>query len=367
MRFPIALPVLAALLLAACVAPPRRAPPPPAGALAPPVSTVPERYVSAPADGDELDSLTTWPAADGTLWLIATAKSGHALVVYDAATGKTLRRVGGQGRGSGDFLRPNGIAAFGEHVFVAERDGRRVQVLRLPGFAAIGSFGQEQLRSPYGLWLHETEPGELEVLVTDSFMYGEDFDEVPPAAELDQRVRRYRVGFDQDGRLMADYAGAFGDTGDGALRMVESIAGDPANDRLLVADEYRPRGSTLREYTLAGAYTGRSVPASSFAAEAEGVALWSCAGGAGDAGYWIAVDQLAPLTTFHVFERRSLALAGSFHGETVSWTDGIALHAAATPDFPYGALFAVHADKSVAAFDLGDIGRALDLDPACLR
>jgi 3-phytase len=364
------LPVL--LLVASCAGPGKRSDPPPALPIAvadgADAATVPERYVSVELSADELDSLAVWPTPEGGLWLLATGKAGHRLTLFDAASGRVLRTVGGRGQGQGQFLRPNGVAVFGDHVFVTERDNRRVQVLRLPGFEPAGTFGEQQLRSPYGLWLHEVAPGELEAFVTDSFMYGERFDVVPPVRELDQRVRRYRVRFDPSGMVQARYAGAFGDTGEGALRMVESIAGDPANDRLLIADEYRDRGSTLREYTLSGRYTGRSLPAHSFAAEAEGVALWACRedGDTAASGYWIAVDQLSPLTTFHVFERGSLALAGSFRGETTSWTDGIALHAAGTPEFPFGALFAVHADKAVTAFDLGEIVRVLGLSPACL-
>jgi 3-phytase len=362
----------AAALLAACAAPGQRSDPPPAvaapSANAAQAHTVPERYVSPDLPGEELDSLAAWPTPDGGLWLVATGKTSHRLTVFDAATGQVLRTVGGRGPAPGRFLRPNGVAVFGDQVFVAERDNRRVQVLRLPGFEPAGSFGEEQLRSPYGLWLHEVAPGDLEAFVTDSFMYGARFDVVPPVHELDQRVRRYRVRFDPSGMVQARYDGSFGDTGDGALRMVESLAGDPANDRLLIADEYRERGSTLREYTLSGRYTGRSLPPQSFSAEAEGVALWTCRedGGTGASGYWIAVDQLSPLTTFHVFERDSLELAGSFRGETTSWTDGIALHAAAAPGFPFGALFAVHDDKAVSAFDLGEIVRVLGLSPGCL-
>src|SRR3546814_12967844 len=59
-----------------------------------------------------------------------------------------------------------------------------------------------------------------------------------------------------------------------------------------------------------------------------------------------------------------LAPRGSFMGEVTAHTDGIALHAPATAAFPYGALFAVHDDEAVAAFDLGDVVRALALDPA---
>jgi 3-phytase len=227
----------------------------------------------------------------------------------------------------------------------------------------VGTFGEKELRSPYGIWMTEKEPGEYEAYVTDSFMYGKKFDVVPPFNELDQRVRRYRVSFDQDGGMRAQYAGAFGDTHEAsALRMVESIAGDPENDRMLVADEDRRHQSTLREYSFSGRYTGRSLPHDAFGAEAEGVALWTCPDGS---GYWIAVDQLAPLTIFHLFDRVTLKPVGSFQGATTARTDGVALHAAASAGFPGGALFAVHDDKSVTAFDLRDVARSLNLKQGC--
>jgi len=217
---------------------------------------------------------------------------------------------------------------------------------------------------PTDVTVERTAPDELEVYVTDNFMYGAKFDQVPPLNELDQRVRRYRLRFDADGRVGSEYLGAFGDTSEqSALRVVESIAGDAAGDRLLIADEDLGHGSTLREYSLAGRATGRALPAGSFAAQAEGVALWSCARGA---GYWIAVDQLDPQTVFHVFERDSLRPVGSFRGERTAHTDGIAVHAAATRAFPYGALYAVDDDRSVAAFDLGEVARALQLQSDCL-
>ena len=48
-------------------------------------------------------------------------------------------------------------------------------------------------------------------------------------------------------------------------------------------------------------------------------------------------------------------------GQGVSFS----LHAAATPRFPRGALFALHADNAVSAFDLGLVARRLRLQPAC--
>jgi 3-phytase len=373
-KFPLA--GIAALLLAACSTTPRV----PSAATtsialqAADAVVVTETYVSEKVDG-ELDSLAAWTADDGATWLVASAKSSHRLVVFDADSGQRVRTVGGKGAAPGEFMRPNGVAVFGDLLFVVERDNRRVQVLRLPEFVPVGSFGNGELRSPYGLWLTETAPGELQVYITDSFMDGPRFDVVPPLAQLGERVRRYRVQLHADDGSEAPafdvpafnthYLGAFGDISEAAaLRMVESIAGDPAHARLLIADEHRRHSSNLREYGFDGRFTGRSLPEDTFDGEAEGVALWSCRN---DRGYWVAVDQQAPLTTFHLFDRDDLSPRGSFKGTVTAQTDGIALHAAASARFPAGALFAVHDDRAVAAFDLRDIVQALRLDPDCLQ
>src|SRR5690606_10809738 len=248
---------------------------------------------------------------------------------------------------------------------VSERDNRRVQVLGLPDFRPLGSFGEGLLRSPYGVWAYESVPGELQVYVTDSFMLGPDFDVVPPLHELDRRVHRFVVRPGEDGLPRAQPAGTFGETSEqAALRIVESLAGDPTYDRLLVADEHRGHGTALREYTLTGRPTGGGVAPGVFAAEPEGLALWACTP---DAGYWIAADQLFPLTVFRVFDRVTLAPRGTFSGTVTAWTDGVALHASSTARFPSGVLYAVHHDRAVAAFDLRDIARTLGLDPACLQ
>lgn len=368
-RYHLLCPLLAGCLLAACssLAPQPGRQPPDARitGVAHDAVAIGEVFVTEEDRADELDSLTTWTREDGATRVIATAKSSHRLVVFDGDSGERLGTVGGPGTAPGRFTRPNDLQVYGDRAFVVERDVPRVQVLRLPDFGPLGSFGERQLRSPYGLWLHETAPDELHAYVTDSFMDGARFDVVPPFAELDQRVRRYRLQLDDDGAFRAEYIGSFGDTGGaGALRMVESIAGDPAHGRLLIADEDRRDVSTLREYTLDGRHTGVSLPADGFVGEAEGMALWSCNA---DGGYWIAVDQLTPLTTFHVFDRVDLAPRGSFSGRVTANTDGIAVHAAATPRFPAGALYAVHDDRAVTAFDLRDVVQALRLDPDCLH
>ncbi|MET0892057.1 MAG: phytase [Pseudoxanthomonas sp.] len=356
--------VLLLALLAAC----RTTPVPPTSsahvpkAYTPVDAVVPEAWISTESPEDELDSLAVWPTEDGHTWLIATAKSSHRLVVYNAESGQRLRVVGGPGEGPSQFNRPNGIAVHGDLLFVAERDNHRVQVLRLPDFTPLGMIGQDVLRVPYGLWVRETRPDDLELLVTDSFMADFTTRELPPMGELDQRVKRFEVRLDADGRLQSRYLGAFGDTTEaGALRMVESIAGDSVNDRLLIAEEDRRVGSTLREYTLEGMYRSHSLPL--FDADAEGIALWACDAGL---GYWIAVDQLRP-TIFRIFDRTSLQPLKTFSGKVVANTDGQVLYAAGTPRFPAGALFALHDDKAVAAFDLRDVVRALGLSDRCMQ
>lgn len=358
--------LLCGALLAACASAPepvRTSASPVLGQARQSVEVV-ERFITVPSRDDELDSLATWTAEEGQVLVIATAKSSHRLVVFDGDSGERLREAGGKGMEPGSFTRPNGIFVFGDLAFVTERDARRVQVLALPGLEPVGSFGEGVLRSPYALWLREAAPGELHAYVTDSFMYGEDYRTVPPWEELDQRVRRFTVHL-RDGGIDAEYTGSFGDTSEAAaLRMVESIWGDPAYGRLLVADEDRRHASTLREYTLAGRYTGGGLPAGSFGGEAEGVVLWDCTP---DAGYWIAVDQLSPRSLFHVYDRATLAPRGSFRGRVTENTDGIALHAAATARFPGGVMYAVHDDRAVTAFDLRDVAAALGLDGACVR
>lgn len=327
---------------------------------------VQEAWVSAATPGDNIDSPASWLDADGRLKVVATAKASHLLVVYDGDTGARLRTVGAPGAALGQLKRPNGIATLDDkYVFVVERNNRRVQMFRLPDFKPLLAFGQAELQKPYGLWVRARDGG-YEVIVSDAYMAGEDArgeDILPPLADLDRRFRRYRVVREGDA-WKAEPAGSFGDTSAaGAIRIPESLWGDEANDRLLVAEEDVATGTRLREYDLDGNYLGRDIGAGIYKAQAEGIALMRCGDGG---GYWVASDQFVDRTVYHVFERRSLRHLGSFAGKVTGLTDGVWLDGRGDARFPQGVFYASNLDQSVSAFDWRDIAAALKLK-ACAQ
>ena len=326
---------------------------------------VKEAFVTASTPEENIDSPASW-LQDGKRMLVASAKATDQLVVYDGDTGQRLRTVGGTGSALGQLQRPNGVATIDDrYLFVVERDNHRVQMFQLPDFTPLLAFGADALQQPYGLWVQPKGEG-YEVLVSDAYMAGEDAqgeDIIPPLAQLDRRFRRYELT-QAGGKWTARDAGAFGDTGAaGAIRVPESLFGDAANNRLLVAEEDVPTGTLLREYDLQGRYLGRDVGKGQYVAQAEGIALMRCADGS---GWWVASDQFADRTVFHLFDRRSLAHVGSFAGEVTGLTDGVWLDERGDARFPQGVLYASHLDLGVAAFDWRDIAAALEL-PECAR
>lgn len=321
---------------------------------------VAESFLSEMLPEDNIDSPAAWRAPDGATWLIATAKTTDQLVVYDGDTGATLQRIGRRGDGPGEFRRPNGVFVLDDLLLVVERDGPRVQVLNLPDFTSLGSFGNDVLIKPYGIWATRVGSA-IEILVTDAYMAGEDEageDILPPLAELDRRLKRFSLRI-ADGTAEAKLSAVHGDTSpEGALRVVESLWGDPVHDRLLVAEEDETYANEFKVYHLNGRFSGTTFGGDILAAQAEGIALYACADGG---GYWVTTEQGKQRSIFHLFERRSLEYVGAFSGKAVANTDGIWLQQAATQRFPSGALYAVHDDQGVVGFDWRAIVQALSL------
>ncbi|WP_349985305.1 phytase [Stenotrophomonas sp. WHRI 8082] len=327
------------------------------------VHTLAEAFLTPMTPDDNIDSPAAWKAPDGKTWLIATAKATDKLVAYDGSTGTPLRDVGSAGSALGQFDRPNGISIIDDLMWIVERDNHRVQVFSLPDFTPLAVFGADDLRKPYGLWVDKGRDG-YTVYVTDSWDNGEDAqgnDILPPLTELDKRVRQYHVTRD-GAKVQATLTASIGDTSEaGALRVVESIWGDPANDRLLIAEEDESYASEFKVYTMAGRFTGTTFGRDVFKAQAEGVMLRTC----GKDGWWITTEQAKDRSVFHLFDRHSLKPVGAFQGNTVANTDGIWMMQQGTPRFPHGALYAVHDDQGVVAFDWEQIAKALSLPLEC--
>lgn len=326
-----------------------------------------ERFVTTLDPAMNIDSVATWTSDNGTSWLFATAKDGHLLRIYDAATGETLRDLGGPGAGAGEFQRPNGVLVVDDLLVVVERDNRRVQVLGLPGLESLGYFGEAELERPYGAWLQPLGNDRYRLFVTDAYELANE--RRPPAEALDRRVKWFTLEVERDAAdeataVNANYEGAFGETTDpGMLYVVESIWGDSEYHRLLVAEEDPAGGRVIKPYSLDELrYTGPLLGDGVFRSQPEGIALYACDDGS---GYWITTDQAHGRNVFQIFERESLAHVGGFEGAVTRNTDGIWLNQAPLAGFPEGALFAVHDDQAASAFDWRDIVAALGLRGGC--
>ncbi len=318
-----------------------------------------EAYFTVRDTLDNVDSPAIWHGPDDAHWLLATAKESDAVLVFDATDGNLLQRIGGSGTAAGELDRPNGIAVIDNLMLVVERDNKRVQVFSLPAFTSLGFIGEQDLEWPYGLAVYRDTSSMYHLYVTDNY---ETVDEqIPADSLLGARVKQFSFSIEDDA-LTATLVLSFGDTsGDGVLRVVESLAVDPANNRLLIAEE-REIDSQIKVYTLDGAFTGETIASTFFPNQAEGIVLYPC--GAQE-GYWIATDQEDNVSTFHVFDRTTLAHVGTFVGAETANTDGIALTRTGFDPFTSGAFFAVHDDGNVAALNWQAISDALALEVSC--
>jgi 3-phytase len=310
---------------------------------------------------DNVDSPAVWHGENGENWLLATAKEGHSIIIYDAEDGSFIKRYGQQGIFPGEFDRPNGIAVIDDLMLVVERDNARVQVVQLPDMKFIGMMADEDLRYPYGLTVEKIGEGSYDIYITDN--YNPAFEGYPLEEQLDERIHHYRFSVDSNGNLEYETIRLFGEiSGDGILHKVESLYMDRLYGRLLIADEaYSQRNIKL--YTLEGEYTGEVIPNIFFTSEPEGIVLYSCADGS---GYWIITDQhKSEENKFQIFDRESLEYIGGFRAEITRNTDGIWLTQKAFGDFPKGAFYPVHDDGSITAISWEDISEAVGLQRDC--
>jgi len=323
----------------------------------PSIPVIEENWVSAWDENDNVDSPAFWLAPDGQAWVISTMKSGNGLLVHNASTGEEINRIGSFGTELGQFSRPNGIWIIDDLVVIVERDNRRVQVLSLPDFTPIAHFGEDLLIKPYGLSIYKSDLG-YELYITDNYETPDE--KTPPAEELDKRVLHFRFNNDDAG-FKYEFVRYIGETsGEGVLKVVESIYADYENNTLLIAEEEEGLEKTyILVYDLtSGKYTGKTIGKGVFLSQAEGIAIYDCGNGE---GFIVATDQNKGENTFHFFDRKTYEHLGGFLSKVTQNTDGIWLTQSPFEGFPAGAFFAIHNDGGVSAFDWNVISEALNL------
>ena len=325
----------------------------------PEVAVIKEAFTTLRNESDNVDSPALWHGENGQNWLLATAKEGNLIIVYDATTGEKITHFGKLGSGMGELSRPNGIAVIDNYAVIVERDNQRIQVFSLPDLTSLGVFGEPLLRLPYGLAIDKSE-GKYNIYVTDNYETPEE--ETPPADSLGQRVHHFTFTVENN-QVASEHIKAFGDiSGEGVLYKVESILIDRVYNRLLIADENEEHRN-VKIYDADGIFTGQIIPHNYFFYEPEGIVLWECE--ADSSGYYLMVDQGKINNTFQVFDRKTLEYIGGFGGEITRNTDGIAITQKAIGNFKHGALYPVHNDGSLTAISWEDIAKTLGLSYNC--
>lgn len=319
-----------------------------------------ERYLTPPTEGAAISAVAVW-SGRGSPWLIGAVPEAGQLQVRDAVTGNLLRTVGEPGAAPGQFQHPHRLAVVGDLLLVVERDAPRVQVLSLPDFAPLASFGDDDdlgLIRPQGVWAQPMSGWGYHVYVTDDYA---DVDGQPlDAAALQRRVKQYALSESAVGWTARGIRTFGAREGEGRLLRVDAVVGDTALDRLLLADTEVRSGRRLKAYALNGRYAGRTAGGGVFRSAVGGLAALQCGDGS---GYWIAADAGANGDYLHVFDRQTLDYRVSFAPQAARQFAALAI-SAPLPGFPQGALYAVQADGRVAAFDLATALQAAQL-PGC--
>lgn len=302
------------------------------------ICQVKEYFITERRASLNVDSVAVWHGQAGQHWLIATAKSGHILSVYDAATGEFIKNIGKPGMQQGELQRPNGIAIVDDLIFVTERDNKRMQVFSLPECISLG-VTEGIMQRPYGIAVMPGEAQDYRAYVTDNFNAA---GKVAPKCVHVYRVER------QGAEIVITFVQTFGDQeGPGALLKVESIAIDREHGRLIIADEDASQ-KNLKIYTLFGTFVGQTIGNGLFQYEPEGIAIYETGP---KTGYVIATDQDRIGNQFYLFDRESLAHVGTFKGDIVRNTDGVAVTNEPFGSFKSGAFYAVHDDGNICAYD----------------
>ena len=261
--------------------------------------------------------------------IVVTVKDKNEIHVYNAMNGEFKKSI------KRDNAFPNGVTTINDQfVLVTERDNKQVAVFN-SSMDFLGTFGNDELRSPYGITFYKQEDGLYKVLVTDSYEYNN---------PREDRILTWDFKIDNESFNVSS-ASVLGNP---TLYQVESIYADQHYQTLLVAEEMQEHHKVMALDLMTGEVKKEDLGNFNRGNDPEGIALVI---NKDNNGYWICTEQSKTDNRFHLYDRKTLEYMNTMYLDNVSYTDGIATA------YMHGKwfLYAVDNDARVVAFELPEI------------
>ena len=261
--------------------------------------------------------------------IVVTVKDKNEIHVYNAMNGEFKKSI------KRDNAFPNGVTTINDQfVLVTERDNKQVAVFN-SSMDFLGTFGNDELRSPYGITFYKQEEGLYKVLVTDSYEYNN---------PREDRILTWDFTIDNESFNVSSATVL----GNPTLYQVESIYADQHYQTLLVAEEMKEHHKVMALDLMTGQVKKEDLGNFNRGNDPEGIALVI---NKDNNGYWICTEQSKTDNRFHLYDRKTLEYMNTMYLDNVSYTDGIATA------YMHGKwfLYAVDNDARVVAFELPEI------------
>ena len=261
--------------------------------------------------------------------IVVTVKDKNEIHVYNAMNGEFKKSI------KRDNAFPNGVTTINDQfVLVTERDNKQVAVFN-SSMDFLGTFGNDELRSPYGITFYKQEEGLYKVLVTDSYEYNN---------PREDRILTWDFTIDNESFNVSS-ASVLGSP---TLYQVESIYADQHYQTVLVAEEMKEHHKVMALDLMTGEVKKEDLGNFNRGNDPEGIALVI---NKDNNGYWICTEQSKTDNRFHLYDRKTLEYMNTMYLDNVSYTDGIATA------YMHGKwfLYAVDNDARVVAFELPEI------------
>ena len=261
--------------------------------------------------------------------IVVTVKDKNEIHVYNAMNGEFKKSI------KRDNAFPNGVTTINDQfVLVTERDNKQVAVFN-SSMDFLGTFGNDELRSPYGITFYKQEDGLYKVLVTDSYEYNN---------PREDRILTWDFTIDNESFNVSSATVL----GNPTLYQVESIYADQHYQTVLVAEEMKEHHKVMALDLMTGEVKKEDLGNFNRGNDPEGIALVI---NKDNNGYWICTEQSKTDNRFHLYDRKTLEYMNTMYLDNVSYTDGIATA------YMHGKwfLYAVDNDARVVAFELPEI------------